>query len=278
MKIAVVFDSAGTLLSVYRVAKDIFHGKIVENVVSTNMIIKGHNCALVALKVDNTDIIEKADPDMLLSELIEKENIIMEVVCRGTRCPGERITGAALEDKAAKVSDIQEAIAAVKLKCKDIYYVNIGIIVDVGNRSIPYALATGGKLFPGAREMIGRIIGDGADVYIASGDSKKPLTGLAKELNVPEVNVYDAVSPSGKMDVVLSLKKDHDRVIMVGDGVNDQKALQAADISILSLQQGGMRPAILYDSADIVIENILEVESIVEESLHMIKEQNSKNR
>ncbi|MCD1295756.1 haloacid dehalogenase [Methanocella sp. CWC-04] len=277
MRTAIVFDSAGTLLKVYRVAKDVARKQLVENVVSTNIIVKGHNCALVALKAEPVEIFG-IDKDIYVSEFIDKNNILMDIVCRGTKCPGEQIREAAIEDRSATIGDLQEAIAAVKFKCKDIYYVNIGLVVDIANRSIPYVLATGGKLFTGVTGMIGRIMASGADVYIASGDNYKSLITLAEELKIPLSNVYDALSPSGKRDVVMSLKEKYDRVIMVGDGINDQLAFQAADMGVLTLQQDGTRPVILYESADLIVDNILEVENIVEESLHMIKEQNRKNQ
>lgn len=270
MKTAVVFDSAGTLLKVYRVAKDIAQNRIVENVVSTNMVVKGHGCALVALRIDSADMIDMIDPGITISDFISGAGIGLDVICRDTMCPGERITMAAVEDRMAKVRDIKEAITAVKLKCKDIYYVNIGLVVDVPGKSIPYVLATGGKTFPGVRGMIERIMLSGVDVYIASGDNRKSLLSLAMELGMPEKNVFDAVSPSGKRDIVTGLKDRYERVIMVGDGINDQLAFEAADLSVLSVQQDGTRPGVLYESADIVIKDILQVESIIRESLHMI--------
>jgi len=55
---------------------------------------------------------------------------------------------------------------------------------------------------------------------------------------------------------------------MAGDGVNDYLALQAADTGILSLQQEGMRPGLLFEVSDVIVDDILEVESVVAESLH----------
>jgi soluble P-type ATPase len=145
--------------------------------------------------------------------------------------------------------------------------------VDVPNGSIPYVLATGGRAYPGVREMIGRLRASGVDVYIASGDNRRSLTSLAEDLGIHASNVFDAVSPEGKLEVVRALKGRYGRVFMVGDGINDYLALEAADTGILSLQQEGMRPEKLFEASDVIVDDILEVESVVEESLHTNKYQ-----
>ncbi len=268
MKTAIVFDSAGTLLRAYRVAWDVKKGMLVENIVSTNMIVGGGKCVLIALRMDTIKYFENVDSSWAISDFIANENISFDVICRGLNCTSERIGTAIAHDKSAKMRDIKEAIEAVKLKCKDIYYLNIGLVVDVANNTIPYVLATGGRIFPGAKETVEKIISDGVDVYIASGDNRRSLDALACDLGIDKSNVYDAVSPSGKMDLVVSLEEKYDLVIMVGDGINDQMAFQAADMSILTLQQHGMKPDVLYEIADVIIDDIREVEGVVRESLH----------
>jgi soluble P-type ATPase len=276
MKTAIVFDSAGTLLKVYRVARDVNNKKIIENVVSTNMVIRGRGCALVALQVDSVDFLDSADPGSRISDYMSGANIGFDVICRGIKCTHERINEAIARDVTASMGDMKEAIEAVKLKCKDIYYLNIGLVVDVPHGSIPYVLATGGRTFPGVRDMVKRLMASGVDVYIASGDNRKSLTSLADDLGVPRMNVFDAVSPKGKEALIKGLKERYDRVLMVGDGVNDYLALQAADVGILSLQQEGMKPDELLEASDVTVGDILEVESVVEESLHTNKK--NKNR
>ena len=268
MKTAIVFDSAGTLLRVYRVAWDVKKGTLVENIVSTNMIVEGRKCVLIALRIDTIEYFEKADSGMAISDFIAGEKVGFDVICRGLKCTSERIGAAIALDKAATMRDIKEAIEAVKLKCKDIYYLNIGLVIDIANNTIPYVLATGGRIFPGAKETVEKLISGGVDVYIASGDNRRSLDALACDLGIDQSNVYDAVSPSGKMDLVVSLEEKYDMVIMVGDGINDQLAFQASDMSILTLQQEGMKPDALYEVADVIIDDIREVEGVVRESLH----------
>jgi Cu+-exporting ATPase len=268
MKTAVVFDSAGTLLKVYRVAKDVRNGRIVEHASSTNIVALGRGCALVAMKVDSFDFLEGKSPESSLSGYLAETGIGLDIICRSTRCPAGSVSAAALKDTTATLGDMQDAIAAVKLKCKGIYYVNMGFIVDVPHATIPYVLATGGRIFSGARDVIRQLGSLDADVYVASGDNRKSLIALAAEIGVPEAHVFDALSPAGKKDLVLSLKKQYGRVVMVGDGINDLQALEAADLGILTVQQEDPRPQALFDAADAVVCDISEIGRAVKESLH----------
>ncbi len=274
MKTAVVFDSAGTLLNVYRVAKDVRKGVIVENVASTNIVTMRQGCALVALRVDTFDFLDPLSPQMSLSSYIGDNGIGMDVICR-SHCTTERIATATRGDTIATIGDMKDAIAAVKLKCKDIYYVNMGFIVDVPHATIPYVLATGGRIFSGVKPMIDRLSKSDADVYIASGDNRRSLSALAVELGIPDTQVFDALSPAGKRDLVLSLKERYGHVVMVGDGINDRLAIEAADIGILTVQQEGPRPQALYDSADAVVFDIKDVEGAIKKSLHNMDSTNT---
>jgi Cu+-exporting ATPase len=270
MKTAVVFDSAGTLLNVYRVAKDVRNDRLVEHASSTNIVALGRGCALVAMKVDTFDFLDGKSPEMSLAAYLAETSLGLDIICRSTRCPAESVNAAALKDTAATLGDMQEAIAAVKLKCKGIYYVNMGFIVDVPHATIPYVLATGGRIFPGVKDVVRQLGSHGADVYIASGDNRRSLTDLASAIGIPDTQVFDALSPRGKKDIVLSLKERYGRVVMVGDGINDLQALEAADLGILTVQQEDPRPQALYDAADAVVCDIRDVGKTVKESLRNI--------
>ncbi|WP_424357201.1 HAD-IC family P-type ATPase [Methanocella sp. MCL-LM] len=267
MKTAVIFDSAGTLLKAYRVAKNVRTGQITENVASTNMVLQHQGCALVAMRADSADFLDKLNAGTTISAFLASSSIGLDVICRRSKCTTDRISQAAMGDTQATIGDMRDAVAAVKLKCKDIYYVNMGFVVDVPHSEIPYVLATGGRLFSGVKQLIRRLGELGVDVYIASGDNRKSLSALARELGLPEARAFDALSPSGKKELVIKLREKYDRVVMVGDGINDHQAIQAADIGVLTVQQAGPRPQILYDSADVVIDNIRNVEEVISKRL-----------
>ena len=74
--------------------------------------------------------------------------------------------------------------------------------------------------------------------------------------------MFGAASPERKAEVVRNLQEEFDTVIMTGDAVNDLPAFRQADYAVLTLQQRGRRPDILFDAVDEVIEDIRDVEKI----------------
>ena len=103
----------------------------------------------------------------------------------------------------------------------------------------------------------------GVDIFIASGDDSQNLQVLASSLSIPMKDVFAVATTHDKERIVRNLKNNHDIVVMVGDGMNDILALRAADIGILTSQQGDERPQVLKDSADIIIGNIIDVVNII---------------
>jgi len=75
--------------------------------------------------------------------------------------------------------------------------------------------------------------------------------------------VFEIATPKKKEAIVKKLKKEYDRVLMVGDGINDILALRAADLGVLSVQQTGECPPMLCREADVVIKDIKEIVGIV---------------
>lgn len=79
------------------------------------------------------------------------------------------------------------------------------------------------------REAVLAISNQGCRVEIMSGDRDEPVRRLASELGVP----YRAgVSPADKTQHIVELTKAGQRVLMVGDGLNDTPALVAAHASM----------------------------------------------
>ncbi|MBC2712736.1 MAG: cation-translocating P-type ATPase [Desulfosarcina sp.] len=81
-----------------------------------------------------------------------------------------------------------------------------------------------------------------------TGDSKYSALEMAKRLNFDECRY--SVLPEEKTDIVAGLRTNGDRVLMVGDGINDAMALAEADIGI-AMGAGGSEVAI--EAADIAL-------------------------
>jgi len=66
-----------------------------------------------------------------------------------------------------------------------------------------------------------------------------------------------------KEKIVLELKSKYEKVVMVGDGINDILAFRAADVGVMTTQQGDKRPKELREAADVIIDNIIKVVDVV---------------
>jgi P-type E1-E2 ATPase len=263
MKIAVVFDSAGTLLRMHRVAKNIETGEFLDEVVSTELVDKKPYCALMVMQVDSSRLV-MCPPEMLISDFIKKHSIDIEVACSRNRIEKIDALKAVDNDTEARMKDMQDVMAAVKKKCRDIFYLGVGLIIDLDTNNIPYVICTGGKVYSNSLHVIKTLNEKGIGVYIASGDSMRNLSVLAKNMSVPLHCVFEISTPERKEAIVKNLKNEYDKVIMVGDGINDILAMRAADLGVLSIQQTEKCPPLLCEEADVVIKDIREIIRIVE--------------
>jgi Cu+-exporting ATPase len=263
MKIAVVFDSAGTLLRMYRVAKNIKSGEYLEEVVSTEFVGKKPYCAILVMQVDSNKLVS-CPPEMLISEFIRKYRIDAEVGCSRVHIDKAAALSVVENDTQAAMSDLQDVMAAVKRRCRDIFYMGVGLIIDVDRKNIPYVICTGGRVYSNTPFVIKSLNERNIDAYIASGDSMRNLSALANNVNVPLDRVFEIATPKKKEEIVKRLKHSYDKVIMVGDGINDLLAMRAADLGVLSIQQTGKCPPMLCEEADVVIRDIKEIVGVIE--------------
>ena len=268
MSIAVVFDSAGTLLSTYRAAKDIRHNQLIPGIETTTLTFASPDRVLVVLQVSTKSIID-IPPDHLLSTYLVENNIGFGISCTRKVTTAEEVGDALYTDRKAFVRDLQECIKNVWSVCKreSIVTLNNGAIVNMAQKDIEFTITAGGSPFPGAKETITTLHRLGIPTFIASGDRSAKLELMADHLGIPRDRVYGVATPSVKAQIVSDLKQEYDTVVMVGDGINDLFAMQAADLSILTEQQACDRPTDLYRAANRVVKSVDEVVTIVKELL-----------
>ena len=80
-----------------------------------------------------------------------------------------------------------------------------------------------------AREIVEFLQNQGKKVVILSGDNQLAVQNIAKKLQIEEF--YFSQKPADKLNFIKNLQKNN-RVLMIGDGVNDAPALALADCSI----------------------------------------------
>ncbi|MCP1662720.1 MAG: HAD family hydrolase [Methanocalculus sp. MSAO_Arc1] len=266
MTIAIVFDSAGTLLRTYRVAKDIPAGNLIEDVESTTLTFDDADRILVLLHIRSEDVI-KADGDMPLSAYLRQEAIDFGISCGRRVIAQEEVAEILYHDRDARVCDLQETIRHVWHRCsniKPVMAINSGVILNVRTQSIEFTITAGGSPFPGAKETISRLHRMGVATFIASGDRGSKLEKIGDFLGIPHDRIFGVATPTMKAEIVRRLKENYGTVVMVGDGINDLRAMREADIAVLSEQQPGERIEALCNAADYTIHTIGEIIGIGE--------------
>ena len=262
--IAVVFDSAGTLLRTYRVVKNIPSREILTDVETTAITAASDDRALLVLNVRSRDVM-KAPPDLLLSEYLGTHQVSFGISCANRVFTRGEIADLLYADRAAKVTDLQECIREVWARCRleALVVIDSGVIVNFSMGIIEFTVTSGGRPFAGAVETVEELHRMGIATYIASGDRASKLERIADHLGIPRDHVHGVATPSIKARIVEDLQEQHCLVVMVGDGINDLPALEKADIAILTLQQPGEKPEVLYRAADHVVPRVRDVVTIV---------------
>jgi soluble P-type ATPase len=264
VSVAVVFDSAGTLLNTYRVAQDICHKKLLPGIETTTLTFSSPDRVLIILPVHSKDLME-TPKETLLSEYLVARNIGFGVSCTRKIITAEDIGDVLYTDQRARVSDLQECIRNVWSVCKQetMVTLNSGAIINMAHRAIEFTLTAGGWPFDGAKETITTLHRMGVPTFIASGDRVTKLERMADHFGIPHDRVYGVATPTVKAQIINDLRQEYDKVVMVGDGINDLAAMRSADIAILTIQQVGDRPEELYKAADHVVKNVSDVVAIV---------------
>lgn len=268
MSVAVVFDSAGTLLSTYRTAKDIRGGVLLPGVETTTLTFASPERVLIVLPVHSKEIVA-TDPEILLSTFLVENETGFGISCTRKVTTAEEIGDVLYADRHARIGDLAECIRDVWKVChrESIVTLNSGAIINMAQNGIEFAITAGGSPFPMAKEAITELHRMGVPTFIASGDRSAKLERMADHLGIPRDRVYGVATPTVKAQIVADLRREYGTVVMVGDGINDLCAMQAADVAILTEQQPGDRPAELYTAADRVVKNVGDVVAIVRDLL-----------
>jgi len=254
---AVVLDVAGTILKMYRVAKNIAKNILIRKVITWELIMEKSGRALVVPQLD-PEVVAACLPKEPIGAILNLSDI--EVSCSSSPVSKAEVVGILLGSK-ARIADIQEVHNEVKAKCPEKYQTT-GMIVDQDIREVTHTISTAGIPFNGFNEVLESLKYLGADVYVASGDSIHGLLQLTEHGILPE-RIFSASSPKRKQEIILMLKKKYKCVVMVGDGLNDIFALQSSDLGILTLQQDTRQAPRLFKAADVVIWDIKELPEIL---------------
>jgi len=100
---------------------------------------------------------------------------------------------------------------------------------------------------PEAREAVKALQGHGLEVAMLTGDARPVAEAVGRELGIRRI--FAEVLPEQKVGKVEELRRGGDRVVMVGDGVNDAPALLKADVGVAI----GAGTDVAVEAGDIVL-------------------------
>jgi Cu2+-exporting ATPase len=112
-----------------------------------------------------------------------------------------------------------------------------------------YWFALSDSLRQGAIPMVKQLKAWGINVSILTGDPSAQVEAVASALDIDDV--HKGLSPSDKLDLAVAWQQQGERLMMVGDGINDVPTLARADIAVAI----GQASDLTQTNADAVITN-----------------------
>ena len=157
----------------------------------------------------------------------------------------------------AKVDGISVAVGNSKLMrklglaCDESHEIGTIVHVAVDGRYVGYILISD-KIKPTAKEAIEKLHKAGVkNIIMLTGDAKEVAEDVAGTLGIDKV--YSELLPADKVSKVEELianKNEKDKLVFVGDGINDAPVLSRADIGIA---MGAMGSDAAIEAADVVL-------------------------
>jgi Cu2+-exporting ATPase len=120
-------------------------------------------------------------------------------------------------------ADLQAGISAWEQRGAAVLYL-------ARDSEIVAAFALEDEIRPEASEAVDDLRRLGVRVAMITGDARQVADAVGRELGIDEV--FAEVLPEDKDQAVRALQERHQRVAMVGDGVNDAPALARADVGL----------------------------------------------
>jgi Cu2+-exporting ATPase len=118
-------------------------------------------------------------------------------------------------------------------------------LIEEGRARAVFAVADAVR--PESREAVRMLHAQGLSVAMLTGDSRAVAKSVADELGID--TVLAEVLPEDKARAIEALRRDGQRVAMVGDGVNDAPALVTADVGIAI----GAGTSVAVEAGDVVL-------------------------
>lgn len=121
--------------------------------------------------------------------------------------------------------EIESAIAAARLRGNSLAVVAVdGVAVGV--------FEVGDSLRTDAASTIKAFQERKVQIWLITGDNEAAAHQMALEVGIPTKNVIALASPDRKISKIKELRASGEKVLMIGDGINDAAAIAEADLSM----------------------------------------------
>ncbi len=155
---------------------------------------------------------------------------------------GEKLTGGSFKF----ISSQTPVSAALRMQAEKLADQGKTPLLFMKGSSLIGIIAVADVIKEDSPQAVKELQGMGIHVVMLTGDNEKTARAIGAQAGVDEV--IAGVLPDGKESVIRKLK-EHGKVAMVGDGINDAPALTRADIGIAI----GAGTDIAIDAADVVL-------------------------
>lgn len=248
---AIVFDNAGTLLSRKTILRNMANDEIFFETDTIGLANKNPNNVIVVFQTPADKLLKYENYS--IKEYMSLFSDSFEIAYSQIDCNKDDIINKLSDDYL--IRDIMVTYKKL-LELKIQICSGCAMIINYSDMNIEYVYTAGGFLFEYTSEVINYLKNNNFEIYIASGDNKQSLTGIASLLNIPKNNIYDTCNVDCKRDVVKYLQEKGYYVYMVGNHTNDIKAITQADVGILTIQQKELLPKYLFNKSDYIIASI----------------------
>ena len=139
------------------------------------------------------------------------------------------------------------------------------------NKNILGIISLSDKIKDNSKITIDELHNMSIENYMLTGDNKSNAENVAFEVGIDKV--YSSVLPNDKLDIVKQIQSENNKVLFIGDGINDAPALTQADIGVAM----GNGTDIAMESGDIVLiegdlENVVAAIQFSKKVMRRIKE------
>lgn len=109
-------------------------------------------------------------------------------------------------------------------------------------------IAVADEVRESSQQVVGKLNSMGIETVMLTGDNERTAAVIGRQVGVAEIQAD--LLPEDKLDFIRALRKKHQNVAMVGDGVNDAPALAASTVGIA---MGGAGTDTALETADIAL-------------------------